>query len=577
MGHTNAARATGRVWVYFSGEMDAALLETLRIKNFAIIDEIEVDFHPGFNVLTGETGAGKSIVAGALNLVLGARASSELLREGAERATVEALFRIGKRSSRVQRLLEAQDIPLEDGALLLSRVVTADGRSRAYAGGKMVPVSTLAEIGDELVDLHGQHEHQSLLKTDRQLDLLDGFGETESLTARVGEMVVRLRGLDRDIADLERDDRDRARRVDFLQHELREIDAAQLAPGEDDALKAQLQRITHAETIHALANRVHGALYENEEGAAVDAIDAALRDLRELGRIDPSFDGLADQLAGARGVVESAAMDARSLAEHLEFDPESLDAINARMALIGDLKRKYGASIEEILAYRDAAAVEVDAFARRDERLEALRRDRDALDRDARRAADDLSKQRRTAAKRLDRQVADALQDLGMKGARFQTDFREVALCGDGVDHVEFLLAANAGEKLKPLRQVASGGEISRIMLALKAVFAQADRIPILIFDEIDAGVGGATARKVAAKLAGLAKTHQLICITHMPQIAAAAGAHYQVAKAASKGRTVVRMSEVSREERIQEVARLLDGTLSELSLKHARELLGEK
>lgn len=550
------------------------MLETLRIKNFAIIDEIEVDFHPGFNVLTGETGAGKSIVVGALNLVLGARASADVLREGADRATVEALFRVAKTSPRLVRLLESLDVVLEDSALLLSRVVVADGRSRAYAGGKMTPVSALAEIGDELVDLHGQHQHQSLLKTDRQLELLDAFGETASLAAEVAEMVGRLRALDREIADLDRDDRDRARRADFLQHEIQEIDAGQLSLGEEEALKAQLHRITHAEMIHGLAHRVHGALYENEDGAAVDAIDAALRDLRELQQIDPAFADLADHLEAARGVVESVAMGARARAEHIEFDPQALDAINTRLALIGDLKRKYGANIEEILAYRETAAREVDAYVRRDERLGALRRERQGLARAADQAAKDLSNKRRTAAKRLDRQVTEALQELGMQGAQFQTACKEVPLSGDGVDQVEFLLSANAGENPKPLRHVASGGEISRIMLALKAVFAEADRIPTLIFDEIDAGVGGATARKVAAKLSALAKTHQLICITHIPQIAAAADAHYQVSKATVKGRSVARMAQVSEEERVKELARLLDGTVSELSMEHARELL---
>ncbi len=553
------------------------MLETLRIRNFAIIDEIEVEFHPGFNVLTGETGAGKSIVVGALNLVLGARASADVLREGADRATVEALFRVARPSRRLARLLESQDIALEDGALLLSRVVAADGRSRAYAGGKMTPVSALAEIGDELVDLHGQHDHQSLLKTERQLELLDAFGETAPLATEVAEMVARLRALDREIADLDRDDRDRARRVDFLQHEIREIDAAQLIPGEDEELKAQLHRITHAEMIHGLATRVHGVLYENEDGAAVDAIDAALRDLRELERIDPAFGDLARQLEGARGIVESAAMETRTRAAHIEFDPETLDTVNIRLALIGDLKRKYGASIDEILAYRETAAREVDAYVRRDERLDALRRERDELGRTAQRAAGDLSKKRRAAAQRLDRQVAEALQDLGMKGAQFQTEFKETALCGDGVDHIEFLLSANVGEKPKPLRQIASGGEISRIMLALKAVFAQADHIPTLIFDEIDAGVGGATARKVAVKLAALAKSHQLICISHIPQIAAAAGAHYQVFKVTMKGRSVARMVEMTDTDRVKEVARLLDGTVSELSMEHARDLLGKK
>ncbi len=553
------------------------MLETLRIQQYALIETLEVDFRQGFNVLTGETGAGKSIVAGALNLVLGGRASGEVVREGASRATIEAVFRVPRPPARLARLLKHYEIALEDGCLFLSRTIGADGRSRAYAGGNMVPVSVLAEIGDELVDLHGQHEHQSLLKTDRQLELLDAFGGLEEAVVRIGDRVGNLRALDRDIAELDKDDRERARRVEFLRYEVNEIEAAGLQPGEDEELKSRHTLITNAETIFTLAHQAYGELYDNEEGAAVDALDAALRGLENLSAIDPRFKVFSGQVLESRNAIEAVAAELRGYTERLEFDPRELDDINRRLALIGSLKRKYGGTIDEILAYRDKAREEIAAFESRDARLDTLKIQRAEQEKEARALCNEVSKKRKSAAQKLDKQVRAALQDLGMKGAQFQTVFEECELCAHGVDRVEFFLAANVGEKPKPLRQVASGGEISRIMLALKSVFAQADKIPSLIFDEIDAGVGGVVARKVADKLEELARSHQVICITHIAQIAAAADAHMNVLKETVKGRTLTRVIPVEKEARVAELARLLDGSVSEVSLKHARALLAER
>jgi DNA repair protein RecN (Recombination protein N) len=552
------------------------LLETLRIQNYALIDALEIEFQPGFNVLTGETGAGKSIIVGALGLVLGGRASAEVVRSGVERAKVDAVFRLPNPSKRLLTLLARHDLSMEDGTLLLSRVVSADGRSRAYVAGSLVPIALLAEVGDELVDLHGQHEHQSLLKTERQMDLLDSYGETEPLAAQVQELVSELRRLEREIASLESDDRERTREMEFLRFEIGEIDDAELHPGEDQELKARIVRITNAETIFSLANQAYAAIYENDNGAAIDRLDLALKDLEELARIGQEFAELARRLSAVRGDLEDISGELRNFAERLEFDPQELDTLNARQALIGSLKRKYGGSVEEILAYRAQAADKVAAYEGRDERLETLRQQRDVLSSKALDAAQSLSRKRQAAAHKLDRQVEAALQDLGMKGARFETAFEAIGLGMNGVDRVSFLLSANPGEKLKPLKLVASGGEVSRIMLALKAVFAAADQIPALIFDEIDAGVGGAVARKVAEKLSGLAATHQVVCITHIPQIAAVARTHFTVTKQTQKNHTITQVSRVDDSARIHELARLLDGTMTDVSVEHARRLLAE-
>lgn len=550
------------------------MLESLHIQNYALIDDIELEFGPGFNVLTGETGAGKSIIVGALNLVLGARASAEGVRDGADRARVDAVFRIGAPARDLAAALQESDIALEDGVLILSRVVTPDGRSRAYAGGVPVPLAVLAAIGDELVDLHGQHEHQSLLKPARQLDLLDGFAGAQQAAGAVAESVSALRDVERDLAALEVDDRERARRVEFLQHEVREIETAGLHPGEEEESRERRDLLTNAERIFELSSRAYATLHERDEGAVVDALDAASGDVEELARINNRFTSLAERLAEAREKIEDVAAELREFTTEIEFDPQELEDINARLTLISALKRKYGESIAAVLAYGERAREEVAAFEQRDERLAQLKRQRGALFEEGRRLAGELSEQRKKAVRALDKQIAAALAELGMKGGRFETRFECGELCATGIDRVEFLLAANPGEPLKPLRHVASGGEISRVMLALKSVFAKADTIPTLIFDEIDAGVGGAVANKVAAKLAELAGSHQTICISHLPQIAAAAQTHFHVAKETQKKRTVTSVARIADEDRVRELARLLDGSVSAVSIEHARSLL---
>ncbi|MCC6487265.1 MAG: DNA repair protein RecN [Candidatus Hydrogenedentes bacterium] len=550
------------------------MLETLRIENYALIDTLEVEFRHGFNVLTGETGAGKSIIVGALNLVLGGRASGDVIRDGAERAKIDALFALPKLPRTLKSLLEELDVALEDGTLLLSRTITADGRSRAYAGGALVPVSVLARIGDELVDLHGQHEHQSLLKPDRQLDLLDAFGSTEHDAADVEQLVSELRKAEQELADLEKDDRERARRVEFLRFEVSEIDNAALQSGEEEELRARRNLITNAERVFERTGSAYASLYESDGQAAIDSIDAALAALEELADVDQRFRALADQLSGIRATLDDFCGELRVFTDQVEFDPQELDALNQRISLIADLKRKFGDSIDAILAYREQAAEEVRRFEQRDQTLAELRARKDTLQSQAQHAASVLSTKRHAAAAKLAKRVSSALQDLGMKGAKFETQFETTDLTKTGVDRIEFLLAANPGERPKPLRHVASGGEISRVMLGIKTVFASADKIPTLIFDEIDAGVGGAVANNVAARLRELATSHQTICITHLPQIAAAAHWHLHVAKAVVKGRTSTSVQAVSDQVRVQELARLLDGSLSDVSLRHAAEML---
>jgi len=484
------------------------------------------------------------------------------------------VFRLVKPSRRLQALLEEYGVELDNGELLLSRLITADGRSRAFAGGTLLPLNQLAQFGDELVDLHGQHEHQSLFLPERQLDLIDGFASVEKETARTAELVGELREVEKQIATLESDDRERARRVEFLKFEVAEINAANLQPGEEEDVRGRRNLITNSEQVYTLATTAYCALYEGDSDTAIDQMDAALHATAQLEAIDPQFRSLSENLLALRAGVASVSEEIRAYTQAAEYDPNELDSLNRRLSQLSDLKRKFGDSVDAILAYREKSQNEISSFEHRADLLIELTEKRGALLRAAESAAGTLSAKRKAAALRLDKKVTAALQDLGMKGAAFESRFELIALQRNGIDRIEFLLSANLGERPKPLRQVASGGEVSRIMLAIKTVLASADKIPTLVFDEIDAGVGGVVANKIAARMQELARTHQTICITHLPQIAAAARNHFTVEKSTVKGRTSTRLRKVDGEPRIHEIARLLDGSLTDVSIRHAAELL---
>ncbi len=550
------------------------MLVTLRIQNFALIETVEIDFQEGFNALTGETGAGKSILIGALNLALGARASGDVLRAGADKVQIDAIFQLAAPGTRLQALLEQHELAGDSDELHLSRTIAKDGRSRGYINGALVPIAVLSAIGDELVDIHGQHDHQSLLKSERQMELLDAFGGTEADTASMREAVATYRALEQEIATLESDDRDRSRQMDFLRFEVDEIDGAGLTPGEDVELKARINLITNAETIIEAAQTIYGLLFEGEDGAAIDQLTRAARHLDELVALDERFTPLATQLAEAQATIDAVAGEIRDYTESMEFDPQELEELNQRNSLLGDLRRKYGQTIEEILAYRERIASELESYENRDEHLAAMRAEAKKQLVAITEAGKKLSEKRRKAGRALEKKVTAALQDLGMKGARFAASLEAVELTSTGFDRATFQLAANQGEALKPIKSVASGGEISRIMLAIKTALASADTIPTLIFDEIDAGIGGDVARMVAQKMKAVADSHQVMSVTHLAQIAAVADAHFTVAKATSKGRTKTAVHMLTGAAREKEIARLLDGSVSGVSLEHAQVLL---
>ena len=552
------------------------MLEILRIKNFALIDDLQAELRSGLNVLTGETGAGKSIIVGALNLVLGMRASSDVVRSGATEARIEALFNIeGK--PRVSRLVDELGFENDGKQLVLARTIGAEERSRCYVNGALATLSALARIGNELVDFHGQHEHQSLLRTEKQMELLDEFAGVTPLRASLAEVYRKLLDIKGAIAQLDQDERERARQIEFLTHEVKEIDAAQLDPLEEDRLRDRRKIVANAERLFSLSEQAYQALH-SEENSVVTNPAMLRKSLSELAEIDASFKPFVDSLDELQHQLDELAVTLRDYAGTLEFDPGELDAIETRLRLINSLKRKYGDSIAAILEYGEKCKRELAALESHDERLADLQQQRDKILSESLAQARKISDKRKRAARELATKVKRELDALGMPKATFEVrvDRRpDEELTATGLDDVEFMFSANPGEPPKPLKDVASGGEISRVMLALKTVLAEADDIPTLVFDEIDAGVGGAMARTLGAKLAEVARSHQVICITHLPRIAATANHHIRVTKESEAGRMVTHITTLDKEERIKEIATLLDGRkLSKISLQHARELL---
>jgi len=552
------------------------MLDVLRIKNFALIDELEADLGSGLNILTGETGAGKSIIVGALNLVLGMRASSDVIRSGAAQARIEALFNI-EAKPRIARLLEELGFANDDSQLVLARIISKEGRSRCYVNGALATLGAVSRIGNELVDFHGQHEHQSLLRTERQMGLLDEYAGVAELRGKLGDKYGELLEIRRTVSELDRDERERARQIGFLEHEISEIDAAKLEPSEEEQLRERKKLVANAERLVSLTGQAYALLY-SEEGSITENLTTLQGSLDELAGIDASFRVFVQSLADMEHQLEELAYKLRDYSSTLEFDPGELDSIENRLRLINGLKRKYGDSIAAILEHKEKCVRELDTLRCHDERLAELQEQEKKVLAECLALAKKVSGKRKRAARELAAKVNKEIEALGMQKGKFEVDLSRRAdedLAATGLDDVEFMFSANPGEPVKPLKDVASGGEISRVMLALKTVLADADDIPTLVFDEIDAGVGGATAKTVGAKLNEVARSHQVVCITHLPQIAASADHHIRVAKEAEGGRMVTRAAPLGTEERVKEIATLLDGEkVSKISLQHARELL---
>jgi DNA repair protein RecN (Recombination protein N) len=550
------------------------MLIELRIENFAIIDRLQVRLRPGLNVLTGETGAGKSIIVGALSLLLGERASSEAVRAGAERAVVEGVFDIESRSD-ILELLGDHGLEAEDGLLILRREVALEGRNRAWVNGSASTASLVGALGTALVDLHGQHEHQALLRVDAQRDILDAFAGQTDLATEMRTAYQELAVANRRIEELEDRRREIEQRADFLRFQLQEIDNAELEEDEEQSLEEESRRLEHAEDLARLSEELHQALYESESAVAV-VLGALRRQLDELVRIDPSEAPARELLETAYYNVEELGRRMADYTGRVEHDPHRLDRIQRRRDLIYRLKNKYGPTLDDVLETARAARAEIDLLEGSTFERKAMERDRDAAMASVTSAAGRLTDGRRAAADRLAREVMAVLPQLGLEGARFDVALAPLDEPGPhGAERVEFLVSVNVGFEPRSLSRVASGGELSRVMLALKTILARVDAVPTLVFDEIDAGIGGRVAVKVGAELRQVAAHHQVFAITHLPQIASRADHHLLVLKNEVGGMTRTALEEIDGDQRVRELARMLGGDPeSETSLDHARELL---
>ncbi|HID33372.1 MAG TPA: DNA repair protein RecN [Anaerolineae bacterium] len=567
------------------------MLTELHVSHFAIIDDLHMVFHPGFNVLTGETGAGKSIIIDAIDLLLGGKSSQEMVRAGERTARVEGIFELeGEAADRVRAWLQTHELEDEDGQVILAREVRRGGRSVARINGRAVAQILLAELGDMLVDIHGQGQHLSLLKPRTHILLLDAFAGLKTQREEVARLVAELRGVRAELARLRQNAREIARRVDLLSYQVEEIDAAGLTPGEEALLQSELRRLANAETLMSETAALNALLAEGdgESPSALDLLGQAMTHLQKLARLDPDLVALPGQAEALFDGLSDLAREVADYAAGLEFDPGRLADVEERLALIHQLKRKYGDDIEEILAFAEEARAELALLADSETRTEALEaRETDLLRAIGEQAAA-LSQARQAAAEALARAVERELADLRMADTRFRVaieqradpegcfvDDARLAFDATGIDRVAFLVSANPGEPLRPLAKVASGGETARLMLALKHVLSQADATPTLIFDEIDQGIGGRVGAVVGRKMRDLARTHQVLCVTHLPQIAAYADRHLQVTKGRAEERTVSQLHVLEGEARVQELAAML-GADTDAGRRSAQELLDQ-
>src|SRR3990170_453075 len=565
------------------------MLKILRIRNFAIVEDLEVEFFPGLNVLTGATGAGKSIIIGALNLALGERASSEMIRTGADCAIVEAVFAI-KPKNLIEKNLSELGILYPENQLIVHREISSKGVSRCFLNDRLVTLANLKIIGDLLADLHGQHEHQSLLDSREHLTYLDNYSEVGDLLARVGNDYSKLKKKLEELEELKRMNKVSKEKKELYQFQLNEITRAGLSVDEEEKLSTEKKILENSEALFQIASMVFQELYDID-GSIIERLSLTKKELEKGGEYDPRLKDHIENLDSAILQLNDSSRFLHGYKDSLNFDPEKLEKIRERLNLINSLKKKYGQSIEEVLSYADKIKVDLEKIENRDELIQETEQEIKDLRQILKKDSMLLSDKRKEKGSELSRKIKKELSFLGMERCDFEV---KISWCEEenglleinskryyvdekGMDQVEFYVSPNPGEELKPLAKIASGGEISRIMLALKSVLAKSDQIPTMIFDEVDVGIGGEIAEAVGKRMKTLSSTHQIICITHLQQIASQADYHFKVYKEVSKNRTITKIKLLSREERIKEIARMIGGKkISDLSLEHAAEMIEE-
>jgi DNA repair protein RecN (Recombination protein N) len=551
------------------------MLLELVVENYAVVERLRVHFHTGLNLLTGETGSGKSIVVDALGLLLGARASADMIRTGESRARIAGIFDV-KEHAAVRRLLEPAGIEIEDGELLVEREVLAGGKSRAFVGSRPVAASLLRELAPQLADIHGQHDQQLLFSAEAQRDMLDTFAGDGELLDRVAAVYREWRGTAAELEEIERGEQEKLRLLDLWSFQRKEIEAAALQPDEDVALENERRVLQNVQKLQESAEIAYSALYDSPE-SAVSLTRIANKRLDELLRIDPVLEPLREHLKAADLSLQEVSYGLRDYLSGLEANPGRLEEIENRLAAIDRLKRKYGQTIPEILDFLDEVRRQIASVEHAGERMEELRKAQTRLAGDFEKLAAELTERRAAAARKLEKKVEAELAQLAMERTVFRVDLSPAEWSANGADRVAFLVSPNVGEEPRPLEKVASGGEISRLALALKTCLAvpKTKMVRTLVFDEVDTGVGGSAAEGIGRRLKKLASASQVLCVTHLPQVASFADHHYLVEKQESKGRTVAVIEELDAAARTREVGRMLSGQkLTPEALKHAEQLI---
>lgn len=558
------------------------MLAELSIKNFAIIESLTVSFEKGLTVLTGETGAGKSIIIDAIHLLAGARGSSEFVRYGEKRAELEALFLLDEDQHPVYERCEQFGIDVSDGMIILRRDMSSSGKSICRINGKLVTIAVLREIGQLLVDIHGQHDNQELMNEENHLSLLDQYSGKEVKSALIAylELYQRYDGLKRKIIQLSENEQEMAHRLDLLQFQLEEIESADLQPKEDELLQEEKHQISNYEKIYDSLNNSYNSLHGEQRG--LDWVGLAMSHLENVSHINTKLKELSETISNAFYMIEDLSYEVRNELDSLEFDPERLNYVESRLNEINHLKRKYGQSVEEILTYSAKIEEEIDTIQNKDSHITKLQKELESVLEDLTVEAKNISAIRKKHAKVLIDEIHQELKELYMEKTSFdvnieerRTPLHELKYSSNGVDEIEFYISTNPGEPLKPLSKTASGGELSRIMLAMKSIFSQHQGITSIIFDEVDTGVSGRVAQAIAEKIYRVSSGSQVLCITHLPQVAAMADTHLYIAKETKAGRTKTSVKPLNEEEKIKEIGRMIAGVeVTELSKEHAKELL---
>jgi len=554
------------------------LLRELSIKNFAIIEDLTVGFVEGLTVLTGETGAGKSIIIDAVQLLAGGRGSQEFIRHGAKKAELEGLFAISSENhSAYQKCAEA-GIEIEEGMVILRRDLNDNGKSVCRVNGKLVPLSLLREIGATLIDVHGQHESQELMDDKRHISLLDQFAgeDIDPLKERYSKEYSAYRELKKELAAISLGEQQVAQKIDLFSFQIKEIDACQFRAGEEEELAEERRRLMNFNKIYERSNTAHEAILGESRG--LDWIGQAMTDLEEVATLDQDFREHSDNVSAAFYSLQEAAFQIKNILDDLEFNPERLNEVEQRLALIQSMKRKYGATLEDILTYREKIGEELESLINRDENMQKNEQQLNVLKEKLLQTAEKLTAVRKKAGRKLSDAIMQQLRALYMEKADFSVHFEPIAadqFDHNGLDRIVFYIATNVGEPPKPLTKIASGGELSRMMLALKTIFSSTNGITSIIFDEVDTGVSGRVAQAIAEKISAISMHSQVLCISHLPQVAAMADHHYYIKKQEEAHRTVTSLTEIFDNARIDEISRMMSGAeVTDLTFQHAKELV---